>query len=99
LVQLLRESQLADAVQIRIERPKGSDSESAILVFPRREDAQLDAGRTEIGSILHLKPGVRELAVYYGGYSGKDDEIAMMTRSMLQIMLELGAIVQVPRPT
>jgi hypothetical protein len=43
-----------------------------------------------------LKPGVRELAVYYGGYSGKNDEIAMMTRSMLQIMLELGAIVQVP---
>ena len=96
LVQLLREAQLADAVQIRIERRKDSDSESAIMVFPRREDAQLDAGRTEIGSILHLKPGVRELAVYYGGYSGKDDEIAMMTRSMLQIMLELGAIVQVP---
>ena len=96
LVQLLREAQLADAVQIRIERPKGSDSESAMLVFPRREDAQLDAGRAEIGSILHLKPGAREIAVYYGGYSGKNDEIAMMTRSMLQIMLELGAIVQVP---
>jgi hypothetical protein len=96
LVQLLREAQLADAVQIRIERAKGSDAESAILVFPRREDAQLKAGRAEIGSILNLKPGVRELAVYYGGYSGKKDEIAMMTRSMLQIMLELGAIVQVP---
>jgi len=96
LVQLLREAQLADAVQIRIERAKGSDSESAILVFPHREDAQLEAARAEIGSILHLKPGVRELDVYYGGYSGKNDEIAMMTRSMLQIMLELGAIVQVP---
>ena len=32
----------------------------------------------------------------YGGYSGKDDEIDMMTRSMLQIMLEFAAIVQVP---
>ena len=32
----------------------------------------------------------------YGGYSGKDDEIDMMTRSMLQIMLEFAAVVQVP---
>ena len=39
---------------------------------------------------------MRELKVYYGGYSGKDNELAMLTRSMLQIMLELGAIVQVP---
>ncbi len=43
-----------------------------------------------------LKPRLRELAFYYGGYSGKDNEISMMTRSMLQIMLELATIVQVP---
>jgi hypothetical protein len=30
----------------------------------------------------------------YGGYSGRDDEIDMMTRSMLQIMLEFTAIDQ-----
>jgi hypothetical protein len=34
--------------------------------------------------------------VNYGGYSGRNDEIDMMTRSMLQIMLEFAAIVQVP---
>jgi hypothetical protein len=34
--------------------------------------------------------------VFFGGYSGKDDEIDMMTRSMLQIMLEFAAVVQVP---
>ena len=95
VVQLLRELQLADAVQIRIERPKG-DTETTIIVFPRSEDPQMAAKSAEIGRILRVKPGVRELGVYYGGYSGKDDEISMLTRSMLQIMLELGAIVQVP---
>jgi len=35
--------------------------------------------------------------VNYGGYSGRDDEIDMMTRSMLQIMLEFAAVVQVPQ--
>jgi len=34
--------------------------------------------------------------VNYGGYSGRGDEIDMMTRSMLQIMLEFAATVQVP---
>jgi hypothetical protein len=34
--------------------------------------------------------------VYFGGYSGKDNEIDMITRSMLQIMLEFAALVQVP---
>jgi hypothetical protein len=39
---------------------------------------------------------LQQLKVYYGGYSGKDDEIDMMTRSMLQIMMELAAVVHVP---
>jgi len=39
---------------------------------------------------------VRNQEVNYGGYSGRDDEIDMMTRSMLQIMLEFAAIVRVP---
>jgi hypothetical protein len=96
LGQLLRELQLDDAVQIRIERPKEGDAESTMIVFPRRKDAETVARSQEIRDILRLKPGLQELRVYYGGYSGKDDEISMMTRSMLQIMLELATIVQVP---
>jgi hypothetical protein len=95
VAQLLRELQLADAVQIRIERSK-ADAESTMLAFPRGEDPKMTAKSTEIRKILHLNPELHELSVYYGGYSGKNDEIAMMTRSMLQIMLELATIVQVP---
>ena len=32
----------------------------------------------------------------YGGYSGRGDEIALATRSMLQVMAELGVTAQVP---
>jgi len=95
LVQLLREGQLAGAIQIRIERPKNG-GESSVLIFGPSKDPQLaDKGR-EIKSILGIKPDLRELKVNYGGYSGRDDEIDMMTRSMLQIMLEFAAVVQVP---
>jgi hypothetical protein len=95
LVELIREGQLAGAIQIRIERPKDG-AESSLLIFGPSRDAQLaDKGR-EIKSILGIKPDLRELRVNYGGYSGKNDEIDMMTRSMLQIMLEFAAAVQVP---
>ena len=46
--------------------------------------------------ILHLGPPVRAYQVRYGGWSGKGDEIAIATRSMLQVMLELGILAQVP---
>jgi len=95
LVDLIREGQLAGAIQIRIERPKDG-AESSVLIFGPSKDPELANKGREIKSILGIKPDLRELKVNYGGYSGKDDEIDMMTRSMLQIMLEFAFTVQVP---
>jgi hypothetical protein len=95
LVELMREGQLAGAIQIRIERPK-EGGESSVLIFGPSKDPQLVARGRELKSLLGIKPDLRELRVNYGGYSGRDDEIDMMTRSMLQIMLEFAAVVQVP---
>jgi hypothetical protein len=95
LVELMREGQVAGAIQIRIERPKDG-AENSVLIFGPSKDLQLAVRGRELKSILGIKPELRELRVNYGGYSGKDDEIDMMTRSMLQIMLEFAATVQVP---
>ena len=95
LVELMREGQLAGAIQIRIEHPKDG-SESSVLIFGPSRDPELAAKGREIKSILGIKPDLRELRVNYGGYSGKDDEIDMQTRSMLEIMLEFASLVQVP---
>ncbi len=95
LVELMREGQLAGAIQIRIERPKGG-AESSVLIFGPSGDPALAAKGREIKSILGIKPDLRQLRVNYGGYSGRDDEIDMMTRSMLLIMLEFAAVIRVP---
>ena len=95
LVELIREGQLVGAIQIRIERPRDG-AESSVLIFGPSKEPLLAAKGREIKSILGIKPDLRELRVNYGGYSGKDDEINMMTRSMLQIMLEFAATVEVP---
>jgi hypothetical protein len=95
LVQLIRDLQLAGAIQMRIERGK-DDSETSLIVFGPGKDPEIAAKSLEIRSILGLKPDLQEFKVHYGGYSGKNDEIPMITRSMMEIMLEIAALVRVP---
>jgi len=96
LVQLIRSLQLAEAVEVRIEHPKDG-SETSLLTFPSSRDPQAKAESAEVRSLLSVTPDLQRLKVYYGGYSGRNDEIAMQTRSMLQVMTELAAEVQVPQ--
>jgi hypothetical protein len=95
LVRLVSEGQLAGTIEARIESPK-EGLESSVIVFPPRNDPSAIARRQEIISLLGLKPDLTQFKVYYGAYSGKADEIDMKTRSMLEIMLEFAATVQVP---
>jgi len=80
LVELMRDGQLAGAIQIRIERPK-EGAESSVLIFGPNKDPQLAARGREIKNLLGIKQDLWVLRVNYGGYSGRDDEIDMMTRS------------------
>ena len=95
VAQLVHELQLAGALQVRIERAKDVN-ESSLMSFAPSKDPQAETERQALRSLLDLKPDLQKFRVYYGGYSGKDDEIAMMTRSMLEVMFELAADVQVP---
>ncbi len=96
LSQLLYELQLANAFQVRIERGK-DNSESTLITFPpTNQPPEIAAKIAEVRSILHLSGSSHAYAIHFGGYSGKGDDIALTTRSMLQIMLELGVVAQVP---
>jgi hypothetical protein len=96
LTQLLYELQVANALQIRVDRAK-DNSDVTIISFPPGNVTQDVAARIEEGRrILSLVGSSRIYPVRYGGWSGKSDEIAMVTRSMLQIMVELGVLAQVP---
>ena len=67
-----------------------------MIAVPPHKDPAAVARRQEIAQPLGLKPKLTDFKVYYGPSSRKDDEIDMKTRSMLEIMLEFAATVQVP---
>jgi hypothetical protein len=92
VAQLIRELQLAEAFQVRIEHPK-KDAETSLITFSPTPQAEAQA--QALRRLLGLRPGLERFHVYYGGYSGRDDQISM-ARSVLQVMLELAAGVDVP---
>ena len=93
---LLREIQKAGAVGMRI--MKGEDmQETTVLFFHRKNiSPEIQAARNEVSQLLGLKPGVGEMKVTYGAVPEKEGELAMLSRSMLQIMIELASAVDVP---
>jgi len=95
LVHLVSEAQQAGTIRIRIEHPKQGE-ETSVLIFPASKDPAAVSRRQEIIKLLGLKPETQELKVNYGAYSGKGDEIDLDTRSMLEVMLEFAAAMQVP---
>ena len=97
LGQLIREMQATGTLEIRIMQQKDVGETSVMIFRPGTNDPSADAKRKEISDILGVAPDLNEIAVLYGGSSGKNDEIAMQTRSMLQIMLELGFGIQLPQ--
>jgi hypothetical protein len=95
LVQVVNQAQRANTMEMKIGQPKAGFETSA-MIFPLTKDPAAVAKRQELAQLLGLKPNLQEVKVDYGAYTGRDDEIDMKTRSMMEIMLEYGATVQVP---
>ena len=58
--------------------------------------AEIAASLSEVRRLLGLKPNGDELTVTYGNVPETDRELAMLTRSMMQIMVELAIQIDVP---
>jgi len=95
-LQLLREVQAAGAVGLRIEDDKEKGSTG--VVFFRRDDvsAEIVEETAEIRRLLKLPPNQQKLVLTYSPVRGADDELAVNSRSMLQIMGAFASYIDVP---
>jgi hypothetical protein len=96
LVSLLREVQKSGAVGMRI--VKGKDQKETTVLFFHRKNItpEITAALREVNRLLGLNTERQETSVVYGLISQGDEEIAMLTRSTLQIMVDLATQIDVP---
>jgi hypothetical protein len=99
VIATLRRIQASGAVGMRIQKLTESGPEVAIMVLSggASPGGPIDQDRHELREILHLGEGVDEVKLSFGSGRGKDDEIAMVTRSMLEMLIDLsGSAIEVP---
>ncbi|GAB4343832.1 MAG: hypothetical protein Kow0099_22620 [Candidatus Abyssubacteria bacterium] len=94
LIERMRKIQQLGFVGFRIQKTDAGDVVLMILGETQREEVQKDSD--EIRRILRLNPDSREFNVVYSSVPRNDKEVALLTRSMLEILIDMAANVTVP---
>jgi len=95
LVAAVSRLQRAGGLNIRIEQQK--EGEAAIMALPIPPGAgTMSADRAEIQRLLGLDPGTTEYSLAFGLTPRSPNEIAVLTRSMIEVMVEFGVGIDVP---
>lgn len=94
LISAFRDSQAAGGLGMRAKTIK---ERQAVVMFLRPlTDTAIATPVSKILELLALNPTSREFTVTYGTYPENDTEITMMSRSILQIMIDMASHFDVP---
>ncbi|QSA97846.1 hypothetical protein [Methylococcus sp. EFPC2] len=94
LIELLRQQQMSNAIGLRLDK---IDQRTASLLIIRGEaDEEARVATQEIRHLLGLNPAAKELRVVYGSVAKDDQEIAILSRSILDILVDLASYIEVP---
>ena len=94
LLERLRKIQSAGAIGMRI--TKIEKQEEALMVIRGKRDPAIEALAKEVRSSLGLDPEANDFKVVYGAIPRNDKEIAILTRSILEVLIDLSADIEVP---
>src|SRR5450432_2650288 len=95
-LQLLREVQAAGAVGMRVQENK--DRSATTVVFFRRDNLppEIVAKSVEIRRLLKMPEDQKQFSLVYSPSAGGDGELAVGSRSMLQVMQAMASYTDVP---
>jgi hypothetical protein len=95
-LELMREVQAAGAVGMRVEEDKAK-GQIAVLFF-RRDDLPADIveKQAEIRRLLKLPAGQEKFVLFYSPVRGGEGELAVNSRSMMQILTAFASYMDVP---
>jgi hypothetical protein len=96
LLERMRKLQESGAIGLRVEKIAGSENEALVMIFRRKVDPALEQDREFVRRTLGVDPNAETLRITYGSINKDDKEIALLTRSVLEILIEIGSYIQVP---
>ena len=95
LLQSLSQIQRSSSIDIRIDRRP--DGEVAVLVIKKGDLGPVAEARRRVREILDVGTEVTEFRLEYGAIADRPDTVAMLTRSLLEIIGEFSFGVEVPQ--
>jgi hypothetical protein len=94
LIAAMKQIQQATGVSLRVEKREGNSA--LIELILRKDSDKLDSGTLTLRQILGLDLDATVFNLTFGLLPRNDKEVAMLTRSLLDIMAELATGVEVP---
>jgi hypothetical protein len=94
LVEKLRSIQASGAIGLRVK--KTGDQTATLILLGKNPNPAAEADRAEARKLLGLSLETDEFNVVYGSVAANDKEIAILTRSVLEILTDLSSYIDVP---
>jgi hypothetical protein len=94
LIGKMRRIQAAGNFGMRITRK--DKEESAVMILRGARDPETESLSNEVRTILGLEPTANEFHVVYGAIPRNKHEVAILTRSFLEVIVDLAANIEVP---
>lgn len=96
VVDLLRQVQMEGATSMQIQQDEDSTDAALLLIHKKALSDEGFAAHRELTNLLGMAENWQTATVRYGFLPESDTEIAMITRSMLQIIIFLATQIDVP---
>lgn len=96
LLEKLRKIQSDGTVGMRVKRKDKDKDEAALLVFRGKRNPATEALSLDVRKMLGLDPQSSEFNVVYGTVPRDDREIALQTRSLLEVIIDMSSDIEVP---
>ena len=94
LLEKLRQNQNSGTVSLRVKKTENQGA--LVMVFRKRADEEVQSAAKEVRRILGLKEDSGEFRVVYGSSPSSNEEIALLTRSIIEILSDISSTIEVP---
>ncbi|MCE5333109.1 MAG: hypothetical protein LLG06_00820 [Desulfobacteraceae bacterium] len=94
LLEMLSRLQTSGAIGLRVQ--KKNDREATLLTLRGKVDKATHEDSLAVRKMLELDPKAQDFTIAYGAVAKNDRELAILSRSILEIIIDLASYIEVP---